>query len=164
MATGFEVLTLLYFPAAFAVALPGAFILGKAPESRLHQVFFLSTLTRAFWNVSEFVQHSPAGTPVAGIWVFAELIRIVDAAVASTSFSCSPETGRSPVRRGHGPSASSMPPHWCRYPRHWSRAFSRPGSIPSFFWPMSGHSLCDHPGDLGGGHHLHDERRSCPSR
>ncbi|MGC9435286.1 MAG: hypothetical protein ACP5C4_04255 [Methanomicrobiales archaeon] len=74
MATGFEALTLLYFPAAAAVALLGAFILGKAPESRLHQVFFLSTLTWAFWNVSEFVQHSLAGTPAAGIWVSAELI------------------------------------------------------------------------------------------
>lgn len=76
-----EVLTLLYFLATVAVALLGAFILGKNPHSRLHQFFFLASMAWAFWAFSEFMQHTLAGTAGTDFWIAAETIWIVDAVV-----------------------------------------------------------------------------------
>ena len=82
MSSWYEVLTLLYFLATAAVALLGAFILGNNSHSRLHRVFFLASLTWAFWSFGEFMQHTLAGTAGADLWVAAEAIWVVDAAVS----------------------------------------------------------------------------------
>jgi PAS domain S-box-containing protein len=82
MTSWYEILTLLYFFATAAVVLLGAFILGKDAHSRIHQIFFLASLTWALWAFSEFMQHMLQGTAAAGPWIAAEAIWIVDAAVA----------------------------------------------------------------------------------
>jgi PAS domain S-box-containing protein len=82
MVSWYEVLALLYFLATVAVALLGAFILGNNSHSRLHQVFFLASLTWAFWSFGELMQHTLAGTAGADLWVAAEAIWVLDAAVS----------------------------------------------------------------------------------
>ncbi|MDV2482228.1 PAS domain-containing protein [Methanoculleus sp. Wushi-C6] len=82
MVSWYEMLTLLYFLATATVVLLGAFILGKNAHSRIHQIFFLASLTWAFWAFSEFMQHTLEGTAAADPWIAAEAIWILDTAVA----------------------------------------------------------------------------------
>lgn len=82
MLSWYEALTLLYLLAAVAVALLGAFILGQNASSRLHRLFFLSSMTWSIWAFSEYMQHTLEGTGAAGFWVAAEAIWIVDTAVS----------------------------------------------------------------------------------
>jgi len=82
MISWYEVLTLLYFLATAAVALIGACILGKNSHSRLHQIFFLSTMTWSFWSFCEFMQHAPEGAAAVNLWGAGEAIWIIDTPIA----------------------------------------------------------------------------------
>jgi PAS domain S-box-containing protein len=75
-------LNLLFFIAAAAVALLGAFVLGKNPESPLHRVFFLSSATGSLWAFSEFMHLTLDGAVVSGVWIAAGAIWPVDTALA----------------------------------------------------------------------------------
>lgn len=73
-------MTQLFFVAAVAVALLGAFVLGKNPASRLHQIFFLSSVTGSLWAFSEFMQFA-LGEASAGVWNAVGAIWPVDTAL-----------------------------------------------------------------------------------
>ncbi len=74
-------LTLLFLAAAAAVALLGAFVLGKNPESSLHRIFFLSSITGSLWAFSEFMRLTLQGAAASGVWVAAGAIWPLDTAL-----------------------------------------------------------------------------------
>ncbi|MDN7023647.1 PAS domain S-box protein [Methanoculleus sp. FWC-SCC1] len=82
MVPWYELLTLLFFIAAAAVALLGAFVLGRDPGSRLHQVFFLSSITGSLWAFSEFMRLALESPATAAGWAAMGAVWPVDTALA----------------------------------------------------------------------------------
>jgi len=74
-------LALFFLLTAAATVVLGAFVLGRDPGNRIHQIFFLSSLGSGLWDFTEFMQRIAISATDAGFWLILESVWAVDIAL-----------------------------------------------------------------------------------